>query len=70
VLQHENTPAHVRSAEMSGKIIDEHGPYLLSGNWWNEKSWSHAEWDLQLKNGEIVRCHESEGTWKLDGIYD
>jgi protein ImuB len=70
VLQHENTPAHVRSAEMSGKIIDEHGPYLLSGNWWNEKSWSHAEWDLQLKNGELVRCHESEGTWKLDGIYD
>jgi protein ImuB len=70
VLQHEKTPAHVRSAEMSRKIIAQRGPYLLSGNWWNEKSWSHAEWDLQLKNGELVRCHESEGTWKLDGIYD
>jgi protein ImuB len=70
VLQNADTPAHVRSVEMSGKIIDERGPYLLSGNWWDDKSWSRAEWDLQLKNGEAVRCHESEGTWKLDGIYD
>src|SRR5262245_31770833 len=36
VLQHEDTPAHVRSAEMSGKIIAQRGPYLLSGNWWDE----------------------------------
>jgi protein ImuB len=70
VLQHENTPAHVRSAEMFGKIIAPRGPYLLSGNWWDEKSWARAEWDLQLQNGELVRCHESDGTWKLDGIYD
>ena len=70
VLQHEKTPAHVRSAEMSGKILDERGPYLLSGNWWDEKSWSRAEWDLQLKNGELVRAHERDGVWKLDGIYD
>jgi len=70
VLQDENMPTHVRSAEMSGKIIVQCGPYLLSGNWWDEKSWSCAEWDLQLQNGELVRAHESEGTWKLDWIYD
>jgi protein ImuB len=70
VLQDEHTPTLVRSAEMSGKIIDERGPYLLSGNWWDEKAWRRAEWDLQLQNGEVVRCHESEGTWKVDGIYD
>src|SRR4051812_14238770 len=45
VLQDEDTPSHVRSAEMSGKIIDERGPYFLSGNWWDEKSWARAEWD-------------------------
>ncbi|HEY4758287.1 MAG TPA: hypothetical protein VIH43_06990, partial [Chthoniobacterales bacterium] len=38
VLQDKNIPAHVRSAEMSGKVIDERGPYFLSGNWWDEKS--------------------------------
>ena len=70
VLQDEDTPTHVRSAEMSGKIIDERGPYLLSGNWWDEKSWGRAEWDLQLKNGELVRAHERDGVWKIDGVYD
>jgi protein ImuB len=70
VLQDEDTPAHVTSVEVSGKIIAQRGPYFLSGNWWDEKSWRRAEWDLQLENGEAVRCHKSEGTWKVDGIYD
>ena len=70
VLQDEDTPAHIRSAEMSGKIIAQRGPYLLSGNWWDEKSWRRAEWDLQLENGELVRAHERDGVWKIDGVYD
>ena len=70
VLQDEDNPAHVRSAEISGKIIAQRGPYLLSGNWWNEKSWSRAEWDLQLQNSELVRAHERDGVWKIDGVYD
>src|SRR6266581_1709220 len=70
VLQDEDTPAHVRSAEMSGKIIAQRGPYFLSGNWWDEKSWARAEWDLQLQNGEVVRAHERDGGWKIDGVYD
>jgi protein ImuB len=70
VLLDADTPAHLRSAEIPGKIIDQRGPYLISGNWWNEKSWARAEWDLQMENGELVRVHESEGTWEMDGIYD
>ena len=66
----ENIPAHVRSADANGKIVDQRGPYLRSGNWWDEKSWARAEWDLQLENGELVRVHEADGIWKIDGIYD
>src|SRR5438094_9192598 len=61
---------HLQSDNVRGQIIEQGGPYLFSGNWWDEKSWARAEWDLQLKNGEVVRWHESEGTWKIDGIYD
>src|SRR6266498_2988576 len=70
VFLDEDEPAHVRSVDVRGKIIDQRGPYLFSGNWWDEKAWARAEWDLQLENGELVRCHESEGTWKIEGIYD
>ena len=70
LLLDEDILAHVRSAEISGKILNQRGPYLISGNWWDEKSWARAEWDLQMDGGEIVRCHETDGTWKVDGIYD
>jgi len=61
---------HLQSGNIGGKVIDQNGPYLLSGNWWDEKSWARAEWDLQLENGDLIRAHEAEGTWKVDGIYD
>ena len=70
ILLDEDRPMHIRGADVGGKIIYLHGPYLISGNWWNEKSWTRAEWDLQLDAGELVRCHESEATWRIDGIYD
>jgi protein ImuB len=79
-LLDEDTLAHIRSVEISGKIIEQRGPYFLSGNWWDEKSWARAEWDVQLESGDLVRVHEADppaqgygvarGTWKVDGIYD
>ena len=79
VLLDENIPAYLRSPQINGEVADQRGPYLLSGNWWDEKSWARAEWDLQLENGELVRAHEDPPsqdygvtgrTWKIDGIYD
>jgi protein ImuB len=70
VLLDEDKPAHVRSSEIQGKVIEQRGPYLISGNWWDEKSWARADWDLQLENRELVRVHEANGTWKIDGVYD
>jgi protein ImuB len=70
VLRNENKPAHVCSSEIQGTIVEQRGPYLLSGNWWSEKSWARAEWDLQLENGELVRAHERDDVWKIDGVYD
>ena len=70
VLLDENIPAHLRSAQINGEVADQRGPYLLSGNWWDEKSWARAEWDLQLGNGDLVRAHEAKDKWAIDGIYD
>jgi protein ImuB len=71
---------HLQGGNIAGKVVDQSGPFLLSGNWWDEKSWTRAEWDLQLENGDLVRVHElppspgygvaGEGVWKVDGIYD
>ena len=61
---------HLHSDKICGQIIDQAGPFLLSGNWWDEKSWTRAEYDMQLENGDLIRAHQSEGIWKVDGIYD
>jgi protein ImuB len=61
---------HLQSERVAGQIVDQKGPYLLSGNWWDEKAWARAEWDMQLENCELMRAHEADGVWKIDGIYD
>jgi protein ImuB len=74
---------HLQSEIIRGKVVDQRGPYLLSGNWWDKTAWSHAEWDLELENNILVRCHQSSPsvaaatsgvaggeTWEIDGIYD
>jgi protein ImuB len=65
-----NRPAHFRSAKVQGDVRADKGPYTASGNWWDEKAWSRAEWDLELENGALCQCHASAGEWELDGIYD
>ncbi len=66
----ENIPAYIRSENISGKVVDERGPYLASGNWWDETAWTCAEWDLQLENGALCRSHRTGKTWEVAGVYD
>lgn len=70
VLTNENRPAHLRSAEVTGKVATQTGPYASSGDWWDKKRWSRMEWDVQLENGVVARCHQTENGWAIDGVYD
>ncbi len=71
VLLADEQPIHLRSTQISGAVSGQRGPYRASGNWWDEKSWAHAEWDVQLDNGILCRCHQNgEKKWEVDGIYD
>jgi protein ImuB len=70
VLLAKNRLIHLRTAKISGAVQAEKGPYLASGNWWDENAWDRAEWDIELETGALCRCHASAGQWALDGIYD
>jgi protein ImuB len=70
VFLFKNIPAHFQSANISGKVVDDRGPYLASGNWWDKNAWAHAEWDLQLENGALCRGHRTDETWEVAGVYD
>jgi protein ImuB len=70
VLLEEDKPVHLRSREINGAAVAREGPYLASGNWWDDQGWTRREWDLYLSNGAVLRCHESAAGWQVDGIYD
>ena len=70
VLLEHNHPVHVRASEVDGPTIAEEGPFPLSGNWWDERGWARVEWDVEIENGVIARCHCDEEGWAIDGIYD
>ena len=56
--------------EVRDAIVDRVGPFMASGNWWDENAWYRAEWDLELANGALCRCHKHAHGWAVDGIYD
>jgi protein ImuB len=69
VLLEENKPIQLRSGEITGTTLGQ-GPYVASGNWWDDKGWIRKEWDLHLCSGAVLRCHENADGWQVDGIYD
>jgi protein ImuB len=70
VLFADEQPIHLYSGQVSGAVSGQRGPYRASGNWWDEKIWSRSEWDLELEDNVLVRCHQSGGTWQINGVYD
>ena len=70
VLVAESRPAHLRSAEVQGRVVESDGPYRSSGEWWDRASWQRAEWDVELEDGAVCRCHAEGERWQLDGFYD
>ena len=83
VLLENNLPAYVRATAIrtrhgdsstglaiDGAVVTQDGPFPLSGNWWDERAWARVEWDVEIENGVIARCHCDQDGWAIDGIYD
>jgi hypothetical protein len=51
----ERLPVLIRSGVCNGRIVDRRGPFLLSGNWWDDGRWWREEWDVQMPDGKMYR---------------
>ncbi|BCX49913.1 DNA repair nucleotidyl transferase/DNA polymerase [Haloferula helveola] len=54
-----------------GRIAKHHGPFPLSGDWWQpERHWQHLEWDIELESRHLLRLiHTPPDQWHLHGSY-
>jgi protein ImuB len=62
-------PASIQNARYNATIIDCRGPYRISGHWW-ENLWAREEWDIQTKQGDLLRLIREHHHWFLDAAYD
>ena len=70
VMLEAGQPMHLRAAEVNGAVMDKAGPFVASGEWWDQNEWHRREWDAELPNGTVCRFHWNGEQWELDGIYD
>ncbi len=66
---------HPRAVRMASlEIVAKAGPWRSSGRWWRRDgaAWDRDSWDMQLKNGTLVRVSRNRLTnnWELEGTYD
>ena len=53
-----------------GSISAVHGPFPLSGHWWDpSERWQRIEWDIQLTDRTLLRLSHQPPAWFLEGVY-
>jgi len=57
----EHRPVLMRSVVFNGAIADVRGPFLSSGNWWENNRWWREEWDIQTSDGNLYRIFRATG---------
>jgi protein ImuB len=63
-------PAVFRSSSFGGTITDTRGPFVTSGEWWDQNAWSRSEWDVQISDGAIYRLVRTPEGHFVEGVYD
>ncbi|MES2595590.1 MAG: DNA polymerase Y family protein [Verrucomicrobiota bacterium] len=63
-------PVWLRSGHLSMPLTGCHGPWFLSGHWWDARhAWAQEVWDVASQEGGLYRLVREKGTWRLEGRY-
>jgi protein ImuB len=74
-----NQPVFASFQGCSGKVLHASGPWQTSGDWWENKPWQEAVWDLEIQlSGKPSPTHgfyrlsydELLEKWFVRGVYD
>lgn len=62
--------SQIRSKSSYQVVIDTKGPFLSSGDWWDDKRWERKEWDIETVDGLLLRIFRSSEGCFIEGVYD
>ncbi|HEX9047791.1 MAG TPA: hypothetical protein VF988_12260, partial [Verrucomicrobiae bacterium] len=66
----ENQPVQIRCPVFIGAITGTRGPFVSSGNWWDDSRWAREEWDVATDDGRLLRIYRSDTGNFVEGVYD
>ncbi len=66
----DNRPVLIQSATFNGAVAEARGPFLNSGNWWDDGRWAREEWDIQGSDGSLYRLFRTSEGCFVEGVYD
>jgi nucleotidyltransferase/DNA polymerase involved in DNA repair len=63
-------PVSFHSPLYNGPVAGVRGPFLSSGDWWEESRWAREEWDVQTADGTLFRIYRCASGSYVEGVYD
>lgn len=63
-------PSLLRCPMFSGTIAKTRGPFVYSGDWWEDGRWAREEWDVETFDGSLLRLVRSSSGCFVEGVYD
>lgn len=63
-------PLAVRSAVANARIRVALGPVRSSGRWWESAMWEREEWEVETRDGSVLRLQRTVAGWTVEGVGD
>jgi protein ImuB len=63
-------PDAILSGPLQGALSAQNGPWVSSGDWWQDSDWHRQEWDVRHESGTCYRLAQEGGKWFAEGVYD
>lgn len=63
-------PLSVRSRLGNSRLQQVHGPWKISGHWWEPTAWEREEWDVLARDHQGLRLSRHPEGWFIEAVID
>ncbi len=63
-------PALLNGPRLNGAVHRSTGPFVASGDWWDRDHWAREEWDVEMRDGTLLRLFRTRDGCYVEGVYD
>ena len=69
VIFADDRPLRLQTRSREHQIIRTAGPWLVSGDWWDEAMWQREIWEVETSEGILYQLTRYNTEWTLEGVF-